>query len=196
MNPEPDTLLMSDTAICARIQTLTSRMMGFWKNASGWAPAEAAGLLNTSMLEWQTSLSESLCQWLDSSTDGDLILAWANLGALVEGQLKLFLSVWYDDYKSDADAIRGRNQTLRDPDGCQLESLRQFYVRRIWTATSDWDDYIELVQHRRNAIHAFQMRNIGTFEEWRDSLRTHLSFVRCINGKLSYPDDVYAPREL
>lgn len=71
--------------VCRRVGRLTSSMMTFWKSADGWASVEAAGLLNKSMLEWQASLADSLARWLEATTDGDLILAWANLGALVEG---------------------------------------------------------------------------------------------------------------
>ena len=169
--------------------------MDFWKSAHGWAPIEAAGLLNKSMLEWQASLSSSLRIWLCSSSDGDLILAWANIGALVEGQLKLFLSVWYNDYSADSDAIKDQRGRLQDPDGYALEPLRQFFVKRIWTVGSDWNPYVQLIQQRRNAIHAFKARDIGSFDEWKEELRRHLSFVRDINGGLPYPDDIYEPRE-
>lgn len=193
--PDIDTYEFSHTELCDRIETLTSQMMNFWKSAHGWAPIEAAGLLSISMLEWQASLSSSLHLWLSASSDGDLILAWANLGALVEGQLKLFLSVYYNDYSADADAIRDRRGRLTDPDRSTLEPLRQFFVRRIWTVGRNWNPYVERIQLRRNAIHAFRARDIGTFDEWRDELRTHLSFVRDINGRVPYPDTIWEPRE-
>lgn len=196
MNPDSDTLSLAPFVLCERIQRLTSGMMAFWQSAHGWASLEAAGLLSRSMIGWQASLSASLQHWLGSSSDGDLILAWANLGALVEGQLKLFLSVWYNDYSTDADSIRDRGGRLQDPDGCTLEPLRQFFVRRIWTKGRNWNPYVELIQHRRNAIHAFSARNIGSFQEWREELRRHLSFVRDMNGRLPYPDVAYAPREI
>ena len=53
----------------------------------------------------QASLATSLSRWVGATSDGDLILAWANLGTLVEGQLKLFLCVYYEDYMKDADGI-------------------------------------------------------------------------------------------
>ena len=195
MTPNRDTLGFSHEELCDRIEKLTTRMMDFWKSAHGWAPIEAAGLLNKSMLEWQASLSSSLRMWLCSSSDGDLILAWANIGALVEGHLKLFLSVWYNDYSADSDAIRDQRGRLQDPDGSALEPLRQFFVKRIWTVGSDWNPYVQLIQQRRNAIHAFKARDIGSFDEWKEELRQHLSFVRDINGSLPYPDDIYEPRE-
>ena len=194
LHVSPENQPLDDVAICARIETLTVGMMRFWKEANGWAPDDAASLLNKSMLEWQASLSACLSWWLQSSTDGELILAWANLGSLVEGQLKLFLSVWLDDYRCDAEAIKKKGE-LQNPDGCTLESLRLFFVKRIWTTGANWDSYISRIQERRNAIHAFKAKDIGTFGQWRGELREHLSFVRDINGRLPYPDDVYVPRE-
>ncbi len=195
MNCDPDTLLLTYPSVCDRIQRLTSEMMRFWKSAYGWAPIEAAGLLEKSMLEWQASLAESLPRWLESSSEGDLILAWANIGALVEGQLKLFLSVWYHDYSTDAEAIKDQCGRAKDPDGCGLEPLRQFFVKRIWIDGPNWNPYVGLIQQRRNAIHAFRARDIGTFSEWREELRRHLSFVRDINSRLPYPDSVFVPTE-
>jgi len=195
-SPEPDTLRLSIDELCDRIEALTTNMMEFWRSAHGWAPVEAAGLLSTSMLDWQASLSTSLHRWTTASSTGDLILAWANLGALIEGQLKLFLSVYYHDYSNDVEAIRDKRRKLVDLDGLSLEPLRQFFVRRIWTSGTNWNPYVERIQRRRNAIHAFRSREIGTFEDWKSELPRHLSFVRDINRCLPYPDDIYVPREL
>ena len=180
--------------VCRRIQKLTSAMMRFWKDAHGWAPFEAAGLLSNSMLDWQKSLASCLDLWLSASTHGELILAWANLGSLVEGQLKLFLSVWYNNYKSDAEAVKKKGK-LQDPDSLMLEPLRQFFVKRIWAKGKDWNPWVKHVQEKRNAIHAFQARDIGTFEMWREDVRNYLAFLRDMNSRLPYPDEVYIPRE-
>ncbi|MBU0992169.1 MAG: hypothetical protein KJ737_06710 [Proteobacteria bacterium] len=170
-------------------------MMAFWKSSHGWASIEVAGLLSASMLEWQASLSSSLHRWLFSTSDGDLILAWTNLGALVEGQLKLFLSIYYDDYREDIDAIKDKRGRLKDPDHLTLEPLRQFFVKRIWTVGRNWNPYVERLQKCRNSIHAFSSRDIGTFSSWKEELRTHLSFIRDINSQVPYPDMIYEPKE-
>ena len=169
--------------------------MDFWKSAHGWAPVDAAGLMSKSMLEWQSSLSDCLSKWLSGTTTGELILAWANLGSLVEGQLKLFLSVWYDDYVADAEAIKKKGK-LQDPDILTLECLRQFFAKRIWDKSDNWDRWIRHIQEKRNAIHAFCHRDIGTFNMLRQDLRNHLAFIRDINSRLPYPDEVYEPREI
>src|SRR3990172_855008 len=120
MKTEESIRRTEDKVVCHQIFLQTREMMHFWKSSHGWAPVDAANLLSKSALEWQVSLSESLRRWVGCTTDGDLILAWANLGALVEGQLKLFLSVYYSDYARDLDAIRDRKQNLIDPDVCTL----------------------------------------------------------------------------
>lgn len=180
--------VLSDPEVCRCIAAQTESMMGFWKSAKGWAPVEAAGLLSRSMLEWQSSLADVLETWLNCQTDGQLILAWANLGALVEGQLKLFLSVYYKDYLNPEQlGVRKRGMKL-DPDGCALNDLREFFAKKVWREGFNWDVWIKHVQERRNSIHAFNYRDIGSFSEWRNDLRLYLRFIRDLDSRLPYPE--------
>ncbi len=180
-----------------RIVTLNNGLRQFWTKANGWAPIEAAQLLSKSRIDWQVSLSACLKIWLveplPDNESGRLILAWANLGSLVEGTMKLFLSVWYKDYNNDVEAIK-KKEKLIDPDGLQLEPMRQFFRKRIWG--EDWDMWIQHIQQRRNAIHAYKSRDIGTFDEFFADVRRYLKFLRYINSKLPYPDGMYIPREV
>ncbi|MGR3177477.1 MAG: hypothetical protein ACUZ8E_05435 [Candidatus Anammoxibacter sp.] len=181
----------------SRIIKLNEGLTKFWSQADGWAPVEAAELLSKSRLDWQVSLSHCLkklpSKWSSNDESGNLILGWVNLGSLVEGTLKLFLSVFYNDYKNDVNAIIKRNR-LQDPDGLLLEPLKQFFRKKIWD--KDWDDWISLVQQRRNAIHAFKSREIGTKEELLKEISKYLDLLRYINYRLPYPDDTYMPREV
>jgi len=184
--------------VMARIETLSDGLRNFWSNAKGWAPIEAAHLLSKSRLDWQVSLTACLRKWIEKPSEkeasGSLILAWANLGSLVEGTLKLFLSVYYKDYKNDIDAIKKKGE-LQDPDVLQVEPLRQFFKKKIWDK-DQWDNWIQKIQQRRNAIHAYKDRDIGTHDEFINDVRNYLNFLRYINSRLSYPDDVYAPQEI
>jgi hypothetical protein len=53
-----------------------------------------------------------------------------------------------------------------------------------------------LVQSRRNAVHAFKDRPIGTGAELHLSIRRYLTMQRRLANALPYPDDSYRPREI
>jgi hypothetical protein len=189
--------IMPISEVVSRIVSLNEGLRDFWSDAVGWAPIDAAHLLSKSRLDWQVSLSKCLNLWLEKCNadeeDGRLILAWTNLGSLTEGSLKLFLSVWYRDYRNDVDAIKRKGQP-REPDYLTLEPMRQFFKKKIWD--NSWDKWIEYIQHRRNAIHAFKDRDLGTFDGFYSDVRIYLRLLRYINYRLPYPDnETYRPRE-
>lgn len=65
---------------------LTNNAALIWKEVRGTAPDSAADKLDDVMLEWQSELTKTLKIWIDkglSMTTGELILARANLGAIV-----------------------------------------------------------------------------------------------------------------
>jgi len=176
---------------------LNEGLKQFWTKSEGWTPIEASQLLSKSRLDWQVSLSNCLYLWKSNDNknnrDGRLILAWANLGSLVEGTMKLFLSVHYETYKEDADAIR-KKEKLINPDSCKLDDLRQFFEKKIWWGKEkDWDEWILHIQKCRNAIHAFKHREIGTFDEFFIDVHKYMIFLRNINDHLPYPDDDFNP---
>jgi hypothetical protein len=182
--------------VVERIETLNRDLAKFWKAAHGWAPIEAAGLLSKSRLDWQVSLSSSLRLWLrepsNPLSDGELILAWTNLGSLIEGTLKLFLSVYYNTFRNDvenlkaADAYDHKKQTSKSPDGLSLEPLKKYAKARNLIG-ADGDALAQLVQDRRNAIHAFRDRPIGDGAEFQDALRSYLQMLEAVDDRLPYP---------
>lgn len=179
-----------------QIITINEWLRDFWDSADDWAPVEAAQLLNKSRLDWQVSLSKCLKIWIeDIKLDvrvGRLILAWTNLGSLVEGTMKLFLSVWYKSYKKDKNAFKQNDRILK-PDNLNLEKLRIFFKKRIWSEKDkkSLDDWILNVQQKRNAIHSFKDRNIGDFNEFFTNIKEYLNFLIFIKNKLPYPDEMY-----
>lgn len=176
--------------IVARICEFQEGLSSFWSEADGWAPNEAADRLGNSRLDWQVSLSRCLHTWVkpgpEDRLEGELILAWVNLGSLVEGTLMLFLSVHYEDYK--ANMLAG-NSHIADPDSLVLDKLRKFVRDNVWTDAEGkkWDAWISHVQQRRNAIHAFRDRPLGTHEEFLKAVRTYLEFLRFVDSHFPYP---------
>lgn len=182
----------------SKIIELNSSANNFWSNSIGWAPVEAANLLSKSRLDWQVSLSHSLKRWDISpqkgAEDGDLILAWVNLGALVEGTLKLFLSVYFNDYSKDEDSIKN-NKGLVEPDFIKFDRLRQFFNKKIWDSieTEEFDAWVLKIQQRRNIIHAFKNKDIGDFSEFVFDTKRYLFFLMYHLDRLPYPDCQYRP---
>jgi len=110
--------------------------------------------------------------------------------------MKLFLSVWNHDYKRDVEAIKVKGD-LVEPDSLQLDQMRKFFKKSVWLKDEEvWDSWILKIQQRRNAVHAYKNRDIGTFEEFYDDVRKYREFLLFINDRLIYPnDEIYKPRE-
>lgn len=173
------------------IADLNHRIAEFWGSAAWWAPLEAAHLLSKSRLDWQVELSRALGLWIDPPEPGlenaHLILSWANLGALVEGTLKWFLSVYYDTYKADIDVLKDRLGNIIEPDSLTLEPLRQFYSKRVWVNGDGRDAWILHIQQRRNAIHAYRDRALGSHDEWLEDVSYYFDILGELNGRAPYP---------
>lgn len=184
-----------------RIERLNTQLAKFWSKSDGWAPAHVAGLLGKSRLDWQVSLSGTLRLWVKHDLSaGELILAWANLGSLIEGSVKLLLSVYYETFKVDienlkkANAFDHKKAVAHSPDGLTLEPLRKYCALRE-ILSSEHLALMETVQQRRNAIHAFKDRPIGDTAELESGIRSYLSMLRVVVQRLPFPDDMYVPHE-
>ena len=180
----------------AEIIYVNGWLVNFWRNSSGWAPDTAAELMSKSRLDDQVSLSNTLIIWLESVSEnqarGRLILAWVNLCALIEGTLKLFLCVYYEDYRVDFNAYRDQKNNLKTPDTITLEKIRVFFNKNnLWS--KEWDSFVLNVQQKRNAVHAIEDRDIGTFDEFYQCTCIYLKMIREFNLGLPYPDDISLP---
>ena len=172
----------------SEIVLLNKKITEFWKSSSGWSPIDAAELLSKSRLDRQVSLSKSLILWEEPKdegmSDGMLILAWANLGALVEGSLKWFLSVYFEDYKNDV------NKLKKDPDGVTLNPLRLYFKKSVWTENDDYDEWVLSAQTHRNSIHAYQDKNIGDWQGYHLKVKEYLVFLSNLDSRVPYPDEM------
>ncbi|SIT90600.1 hypothetical protein [Edaphobacillus lindanitolerans] len=181
-----------------KIVELNEHIQKFWSKSQGWAPIDAANLLSKSRLDWLVSLSHSLYKWESDPSEeaeyGDLILAWANLGALVEGSMKFFLSVYYEDYKNDKNAIILWGKQI-DPDGAMFGKLKEFFKNSVWLdhERKEKNDWLSEIQQKRNAIHAYRERTIDDFISFRKQVKNYLSFLIGLLRRVPYPDDIYGP---
>lgn len=65
---------------------------------------------------------------------------------------------------------RGVGQLL-DADELSFEQMRQFFVLHVWLPNDmEWDAWLSRIQIRRNAIHAYRPRDVGTHDEFLAAL--------------------------
>lgn len=182
-----------------RIIASNERIRRFWTEESrGWSPREAAHLLENSRMDRLVSLSHNLRLWTqpcpDEDNEGRLILAWANLGILVEGTMIWFLCVFENNYAQTP--MHTREGTVLQPNRLRFEELGRFYVQHVWTAhnVDEWGAWLTIVRDRRNAVHAFNHREIGTWSDWSESVIRYHGLIDELDSRVPYPDssDYYA----
>jgi hypothetical protein len=184
---------MGQTEI-ARIIAITGAMGRFWRQAHGWAPAAAADLLADARLDRQVSFTYTLSDYLkpfpDQEAEARQILGYATLRSLCEGILKLFFSVWWEDYYRDVEASRDRKGDVIAPEAVSLDRLIALYSKK---GDSQHEAFLRRIQQRGNAIHHFTDREIGSQDDLISDIAHFLDFLLAVNGRLPYPDDAYDP---
>lgn len=168
----------------------TNNTMLLWKDSYGIAPNEVYFKLDKAMLNWHMELTNTLEIWINKGlnmTDGELILACANLGAIVESWLKFFYSVYYEDYCKNPII---RKDKLVEPEKVKFDVLKDFSVEKLWDSKeSEEYKWVDSVQHKRNAIHSFEFRDIGTPQGFLDDVEYLYEFVDDIISHLPPIDD-------
>lgn len=186
---------LNDNAVAAIDQIITSneRIRQFWTvQARGWAPREATNLLENSRIDRLVSLSHSLRLWTqpcaDEDNEGRLILAWANLGILVEGTLTWFVCVYANAYANSP--MRTRDGRTIEPNRLRFNELTDLYRQHVWTDRQkmEWDDWLMTVRKRRNAVHAFNHREIGTWDDWAKAVIRYHDLIDELDSQVPYPD--------
>ena len=107
-----------------------------------------------------SELTDTLKIWIDKGstmTEGELILARTNMGALVESWLKFFYCVYYEDYMKNPLTQNKKGKTITvEPNNMRFEDLKNFSKGILWDDDKDplyvW---VDKIQHYRNAVHAF-----------------------------------------
>ncbi len=174
-----------------RIQTSNTAIM--WKESRGIAPDNVADKMDDAMLSWMSELTDTLKIWIDkgiSMTDGELILARTNMGALVESWLKFFYCVFYEDYIKNPKTVKGK---MVEPNNMKFEDLKNFSDGILWDDNkSSMYIWVDKIQHYRNAVHAFNYRNIGTAIEFMSDMDELYKYVEHILNHIPSIED-YIP---
>lgn len=186
-----DALAMLSSAI-DKIIRVTKAQELFWSRSHGWAPSAAADLLAEARLDRQVSFSHALhdylAPFLPDAAEARQILGYTTLRSLCEGALKLFFSVWFEDYRKDQDAVYDHKLALVSPEDIAFDRLIALYVKK---GGLKFEPFLRRIQQRGNAIHHFCDRDIGTQAELVEDIVEFKEFLLAVNGQLPYPDDIY-----
>lgn len=156
----------------------TNNTMLLWKDVYGIVSNPTATKLDKAMLAWQKELTDTLEIWITKGvtmTDGELILACTNLGSVVESWLKFFYCVYYDDYCKKPIAYKDK---MIEPEKAKFDDLKDFSTGKLWDDENSKEYmWVDSVQHKRNAIHSFRYRDIGTAQDFLDDMDHLYDFV-------------------
>jgi hypothetical protein len=171
---------------------ITNNVALIWKEARGIAPDSVADKFDDAMLDWQIELTKTLKIWIDKGltmSTGELILARANLGAVVESWLKFFYCVHYEDYcKSPITNAKGK---MIEPENASFENLKNFSNGKLWDdANSPECVWVDSVQYKRNSIHSFKFRDIGTTQDFLEDVEHLYYFVENVDSHLPPIEDL------
>ena len=150
-------------------------LIRYHKKARGWAPDRIADLTENAALDWMLSLTKTLDIWHEKAsapmTDGEVILAYANIGILLESWLTLFLTVHLEDFEKD------KKDKL--PCSMSLKELIDFMKEHVWQDEKHQDciSWMESIREKRNAVHAFRYRDIGTNKTLKIDLEKYDQFI-------------------
>ena len=177
-----------------KVIRVTKAQEQFWSRSHGWAPSAAAVLLAEARLDRQLSFTHTLHDYLPpfpaDAAEARQILGYTTLRSLCEGALKLFFSVWFEDYRKDQDAVYDRGLTLVSPEDIAFDRLIALYAKK---GGPKFEPFLRRVQRRGNAIHHFRNRDIGTQSDLIADIVEFKGFLLAINSQLPYPDDIYDP---
>jgi len=167
-----------------------------WKEAAqeNIPPSSAAKKIDDAMLDWMRELTKTLRLWTDKGakmTSGELILARANLGAIVESWLKFFYCAYNEDYQKQPKTTKDRkgNIVTIEPNDLGFDQLKQYSRGILYQKNDSWEQWVDSVQKKRNAIHSFNYREIGTSEEYYDDVEKLYDFMQLINDRLPPVED-------
>lgn len=79
---------------------------------------------------------------------------------------------------------------LRDPDGLTLDVIIK-YLEIAELLPENEIALTKLIQVRRNAVHAFRDREIGTVAEFASVLREFRAMLLGLHHRLPYPDEFH-----
>lgn len=213
------------STILSEIQSKTNEILGFWQNkAREYASPRSRAKLEATRLDLIKDLTDTLTIWqkkLPSLKDGELILAYANLGTLVEGWSKFFYCFYYksyEDYQKDKKHInqekristkkeRKREKLLMKEimirasfEKSKLDNdisdfidtmINSSIVEQLFNENRELQEWTHEIINKKRIVDVFNSTDIKNSMEFEEDLKQLSLFIDEINSKLNYPDGYF-----
>lgn len=75
-----------------------------------------------------------------------------------------------------------------DPNRLSFEEMTRFYQQHVWVDGQWWDEWLTKVRGRRNAVHAFNHRELGTWDEFWQAVVRYREFIDELDARVPYPE--------
>lgn len=174
------------------LKIITKNQTLIWQDVHGIAPDKVAIKMDDAMLRWLVDLTDCLNIWIKKGqqmTEGELILARTNLGAIVESWLKFFYCIFYEQYLKKP-KLNGKKKII-EPDDMTIEKLKTYSTGILWDSKqSAWYCWVEKVQKRRNAVHSFKYKDIGTPQDFLNDVEKLYDFVDMLQDHFPPVEDL------
>ncbi len=166
---------------------MTEDIVSFWSRdvvISHWASNEVADELTKISFTKVIAIVHSLDLFIekDELSDGELLLAWTQLGSIAEWYLKFFLCVSAVDYLKNPKYWPNKIDIISPHD------LKFEYAKQVFRAESILDleliRTIEVIQYNRNAIHLTDSREVADEDTYRTALHGFIKIVKEIYIRL------------
>jgi hypothetical protein len=175
---------------CNLIIDICTKWAAFWPTSQGWAPAEAASLMKQEIMDRQLCMAHALKRWherlLQNEAPGELVMAWTNLGSVIEGALKIYMCVYYEDWLKDADAPISNGKKL-SPDDTFFDRLIRFTLKKGLFHPKD-TKLLETVRDQRNLIHPMKTGAVLDRPAFFGAVMQAAALVAQVEHRLPYPN--------
>ncbi len=171
----------------AELVGMTEDIVSFWSRdviIMDWATDEVADELSKISFTKVIAIVHSLDLFIEKDllTDGELLLAWTQLGSIAEWYLKFFLCI------STADYLKNPKYWPNKIDIINPHELKFEYAKQVFRAEGILDkeliNTIEVIQYNRNAIHLTSSREVAGEDEYRSAIHGFIKIVKEIYIRL------------